>query len=361
MTLALDLALRGQSVVLLDDANRIGEGSRAICFSKRSLEVWDRLGVATPMVEKGVIWNVGRIFRGDSLLYQFNLLPEPGHKMPAFINLQQYHAEAFLVERAQQLAAIDLRWSNKVTALEPRNDHVLLRSIRPTGIYNVAASYVVACDGARSNLRAMARRGFRWADLRGSIPDRRREDDPRPSRPSAGSGSIRRFMRGSQRCCIASPTTSGGSIFSLAATPTPRLNVCRKTCGPVSPRCWATMRSPSNGSRSTNFNVEGCRTLCMAGSSSQATLPIRSRRSARGARIAGIEDAENLDGSWQWWCVVQRRRRCLRAMISSAEPLPTKTSASLRARPIHGAPDGAGGAHAARCCRWPMRPNSVSA
>ena len=36
LSLAIDLAQRGQSVVLLDDADRIGEGSRAICFSKRS-------------------------------------------------------------------------------------------------------------------------------------------------------------------------------------------------------------------------------------------------------------------------------------------------------------------------------------
>src|SRR5664280_205917 len=68
LSLAIDLAQRGQSVVLLDDADRIGEGSRAICFSKRSLEVWDRLGVADRMVDKGVVWNVGRIFHGASLL-----------------------------------------------------------------------------------------------------------------------------------------------------------------------------------------------------------------------------------------------------------------------------------------------------
>src|SRR6478735_987142 len=99
LSLAIDLAQRGQRVVLLDDADRIGEGSRAICFSKRSLEYWDRLGVSDRMLDKGVVWNVGKIFSGPDLLYQFNLLPEDGHKMPAFINLQQYYAEAFLVDR----------------------------------------------------------------------------------------------------------------------------------------------------------------------------------------------------------------------------------------------------------------------
>ena len=60
--LAIDLAQRGQSVVLLDDADRIGDGSRAICFSKRSLEYWDRLGVGQRMIDKGVVWKSARSF-----------------------------------------------------------------------------------------------------------------------------------------------------------------------------------------------------------------------------------------------------------------------------------------------------------
>ena len=99
LSLAIDLAQRGQAVVLLDDADRIGEGSRALCFSKRSLEYWDRLGIGQRMVDKGVVWSVGKIFHGASQLYQFNLLPEQGHKRPAFINLQQFYAEAYLVDR----------------------------------------------------------------------------------------------------------------------------------------------------------------------------------------------------------------------------------------------------------------------
>ena len=42
---AIDLAQRDVPVVLIDDADRIGEGSRGICSSKRTLEILDRLGV----------------------------------------------------------------------------------------------------------------------------------------------------------------------------------------------------------------------------------------------------------------------------------------------------------------------------
>jgi 3-(3-hydroxy-phenyl)propionate hydroxylase len=155
LSLAIDLAQRGQAVVLIDDADRIGEGSRAICFSKRSLEYWDRLGVGQRMVDKGVVWKVGKIFHGASLLYQFDLLPEEGHKRPAFINLQQFHAEAYLVDRVAELPGISLRWRNKAVGLEQRNDHAIITIDTPEGPYRIGAKYVVACDGARSSLRQM--------------------------------------------------------------------------------------------------------------------------------------------------------------------------------------------------------------
>ena len=100
LTLAIDLAQRGIRSVLIDDADRIGEGSRAICFAKRTLEIFAGLGVAEPMLEKGVRWQIGKVFSGDAMLYEFNLLPEAGHVMPAFINLQQYYVEKHLVDRA---------------------------------------------------------------------------------------------------------------------------------------------------------------------------------------------------------------------------------------------------------------------
>jgi 3-(3-hydroxy-phenyl)propionate hydroxylase len=160
LSLAIDLAQRGQPVVLLDDDDKIGDGSRAICFSKRSLEVWDRLGVGRRMVEKGVVWNVGKVFLGDIMVYQFDLLPEAGHKMPAFINLQQYYAEAYLVDRVRELPEIDLRWRNKAIGIEQHNDHAVLTIETPDGAYRLRAGYVVACDGARSTLRAMVGADF---------------------------------------------------------------------------------------------------------------------------------------------------------------------------------------------------------
>ncbi|MEG0922225.1 MAG: FAD-dependent oxidoreductase [Comamonas sp.] len=155
LSLAIDLAQRGQPVVVLDNDKRLSAGSRAICFAKRTLEIWGRLGMAERAVQKGVAWKVGKVFEGAATepVYQFDLLPEPGHEYPAFINLQQYYAEAFLVERALQLPLIDIRWQHKVDDVRQHTAHAELDISTPDGLYTLQAQWLVACDGSRSTVR----------------------------------------------------------------------------------------------------------------------------------------------------------------------------------------------------------------
>lgn len=150
---AIDLALRQVPMVLIDDADRIGEGSRGICWSKRTLEICDRLGVGDQLVKQGVTWKLGKVYHGDELVFSFDLLPEEGHKMPAFINLQQFYLEKALVDRAGELGNLDLRWKNSLSGLEQRNDHVRLTIDTPDGPYKLDADWLIAADGARSTTR----------------------------------------------------------------------------------------------------------------------------------------------------------------------------------------------------------------
>jgi 3-(3-hydroxy-phenyl)propionate hydroxylase len=161
---ALDLGRQGVPVLVLDDNEGIGEGSRAICFSKRCLEICDRLGAGQAMLEKGVVWNKGKVFRDDRLIYDFNLLPEDGHAFPAFINLQQPYFEKFLHDaiRAEQAqgAPIEIRGRNRVVSLTPHPDHVALTVSTPDGPYGIEAAWLIAADGARSPLRTLLGLGF---------------------------------------------------------------------------------------------------------------------------------------------------------------------------------------------------------
>lgn len=156
---ALDLGQQGIPVLVLDDHEGIGMGSRAICFAKRCLEVADRYGCGEPMLKKGVVWNVGKVFHKDDKVFEFNLLPETGHKYPAFINLQQPYFEKYMVDRLRELQAedapIEIRGKNRVDAVEVKDDHVVLDVMTPDGPYKVEADWLIACDGASSPLRNM--------------------------------------------------------------------------------------------------------------------------------------------------------------------------------------------------------------
>ncbi len=156
---AIDFAQQGIEAVVLDDNDKVSFGSRAICFAKRPLEILDRLGCGHEMVEKGVEWEVGKVFFDDRQVYEFNLLPEKGHEFPAFINLQQYYFEEYLVNRVRAMQAegapIEIRGRNKVLRVTDKGDHVDLLIDTPEGEYPLQADWLIACDGAGSPTRAM--------------------------------------------------------------------------------------------------------------------------------------------------------------------------------------------------------------
>ena len=159
MSMALDLGKRGTPVLVLDDHEGVGQGSRAICFSKRSLEIADRLGFGAALHDKGVVWNLGRVFHGDAPVFNFDLQPETGHRFPAFINLQQPYFEKFAVDAVRQAqkdgAPIEIRGRNRVTSVTQHGDHSVLEVDTPDGPYQIEADWVIACDGARSPMRDM--------------------------------------------------------------------------------------------------------------------------------------------------------------------------------------------------------------
>ena len=142
LAMAIELSNYGVASVVLDDNDMVSVGSRAICWSKRSLEILDRLGVGDRCVEKGVTWKVGRTFHGDQEMFSFDLLPEGGEKMPAFVNLQQYYLEEYLVECAQASPLIDLRVLNRVIAVEDRGAFVDVSVETPDGSTRLQADFL---------------------------------------------------------------------------------------------------------------------------------------------------------------------------------------------------------------------------
>lgn len=157
LSVALDLGRRGHRVVLLNRLTCVAAGSKAICFAKRTLDIWDRMGVGDAMVEKGVVWNVGKVFWGGNPdpIYQFDMLPVKDQKRPGFINLQQYYAEEQLLNAIAALPNIEVRWGHAVIGINQHATSAQIDVETAEGTYTIEADWVVACDGSRSPIRTM--------------------------------------------------------------------------------------------------------------------------------------------------------------------------------------------------------------
>ena len=155
LTIALDLAQRGHRVTIVNRLDFVSGGSKAICFAKRTLDSWDRLGVGAEIVAKGVIWETGKVFWGDrpEPIYQFDLLPVKNQKMPAFINIQQYHVESILIDALVRYDNVDIRWGHSVHDIQVGKSGATAHLTVGDSEYFVDADWVIACDGSHSTVR----------------------------------------------------------------------------------------------------------------------------------------------------------------------------------------------------------------
>ena len=162
VTVALNLARRGHEIVLLNRLDFVAGGSKAICWSKRSLDIWDQLGVGEKIAGMGVQWNIGKVFVGADPrpCFEFDLAPIKQQKNPAFVNLQQYHVEECLIDALLACDEADVRWGNEVVGAEKLDDGARLTIATRDGNYCLDADYVLVCDGGKSSLRAMLNLDF---------------------------------------------------------------------------------------------------------------------------------------------------------------------------------------------------------
>ncbi|MES3004013.1 MAG: FAD-dependent monooxygenase, partial [Pseudomonadota bacterium] len=162
LTMACALAHYGINAVLLDEDTTVGvkgASSRGICYTQKSLEIFERLGVYERIAAKGIQWSVGRTFAGYDEVYSFDLKQQAGYDLssqPPFINIQQFYIEGFLVERIAQLGHVELRWASRVTAFRQDAECATLTVSTPAGDYELRADHVIDATGSHSPLRAWA-------------------------------------------------------------------------------------------------------------------------------------------------------------------------------------------------------------
>ena len=154
MTLAALLARYGIASLIVELDAGYCAGSRAICMSRRSQEIFAWVGADKPLLEKGLSWVRGRSYFRDQEVLHFQMPSEPTQRFAPMVNIQQFYAEEFAHKAAlAQQGLVDVRWSSKVVAVRTQALGTQVDIESADGMHTVEADWVVACDGGRSTVR----------------------------------------------------------------------------------------------------------------------------------------------------------------------------------------------------------------
>jgi 3-(3-hydroxy-phenyl)propionate hydroxylase len=150
---ALGLARRGVPVSVLEAGRSVSFGSRAICVSRHSLEILDRLGVGGAVTEAALPWTGGRTYYRDDEVLAFEMPTGPRDVHPPMVNISQGVLEQLLVDALDATPGAQLHWGVRVTGCRTDDDRAVLTAATETGERQVAARWVVAADGAGGAVR----------------------------------------------------------------------------------------------------------------------------------------------------------------------------------------------------------------
>jgi 3-(3-hydroxy-phenyl)propionate hydroxylase len=179
LTTALELARHGVASIVLESERQVSEGSRAIVFTRRSMEIMQQVGIADRVSKACLPWRFGNSYFRGQLVYRMQAPHSEHDRFFPMNNLQQQYVEEYLLDACAAQPLIEIRWGNKLNTLEQHDDHVVLSIDTPAGQYQYKASWVVAADGARSSIRnhmGLKMRGasyegrFVIADIRCDLP-----------------------------------------------------------------------------------------------------------------------------------------------------------------------------------------------
>ena len=162
LVLALWLTKQGVPVRIIDETAEPGTTSRALAVHARTLELYEQLDLAEPVVARGYtvpglrLWLGGREaarvpfeqIASDLTPYGFlHIFPQDEH-------------ERLLIERLQDLG-VQVERRTEFLGYAEEGDHISARLRRQDGGESVVtAAFIAGCDGARSKVREIMGTGF---------------------------------------------------------------------------------------------------------------------------------------------------------------------------------------------------------
>ncbi len=186
---ALSLARFGVPSVVLegapkrDDAYFTTTGSKAICFQRDVLDVFDRLGVADPLVAEGTTWTTARTYFREhevrTVTFPADAPSTAAPQLPPWINISQARVEQELLRRAQAEPLVGVRFGHRVRGVRQDAGGVTVAVDCAGGRRVVRGSHLIGADGPHSTVRALLgvdfpgqsfRDRFLICDIRAELP-----------------------------------------------------------------------------------------------------------------------------------------------------------------------------------------------
>ena len=153
LTLAALLSRMGIRSLVIEADDGYCVGSRAICISRRSLEIFGWIGGDRALLDIGLPWVGGRSYFRDTEVLHFRMPTDAGERFPPMINIQQYHIEE-AAHRAIADGLSTVRWDTRVVEVSATTDGVRVDVVAGDGERStIEADWLVACDGGRSTVR----------------------------------------------------------------------------------------------------------------------------------------------------------------------------------------------------------------
>lgn len=162
LMLANQLARRGVRVEIIDRHSGPAEQTRAMGVQARTLEIYDKLGIAQEAIDRGAV-TAGVNLWANARHKARIPVGEAGAGQSAFpfvLMLGQDENERIL---GRKLAAngVEIQWNVELVALEQHADSVTATVRQADGRQRrLSASWVAGCDGSRSAVREMCGIGF---------------------------------------------------------------------------------------------------------------------------------------------------------------------------------------------------------
>jgi 3-(3-hydroxy-phenyl)propionate hydroxylase len=164
---ALELARFGVASVVLTAEQQVSQGSRAIVFTRRSMEILQQVGVAERVTARGLPWRFGNSFYRGQRVFRMEAAHDADDRFGPMINLQQQFLEEYLLDACHANALIDVRWGNRVMTVAQQVDVARVEIETPEGPYTLETEWLIAADGGRSGIRSGMNLPFEGASYEG--------------------------------------------------------------------------------------------------------------------------------------------------------------------------------------------------